>query len=106
MKYSKKELINTYANKLMQNENFVNHHMNERFTFYDCYTALMSDDTSVERKDFTYAITTYLMAQAVQELNVLLVGFDVEQTDGYYNWTDERYARVCRWLDELTEREE
>lgn len=106
MKYSKKELINRYANKLLQNENFVNHWMKERFSFYDCYVALTSENDSVERKDYTYMITTYLMARAKEELNVLLVGFDVEQMDGCYNWTDERYIRVCHWLDELTEREE
>lgn len=106
MKYSKEELINHYANKLLQNENFVNHWIKERFSFYDCYIALTSEDDSVERKDYTYMITTYLMTRAKEELNVLLVGFDIEQMDGWYDWTDERYNQVCRWLDELTEREE
>lgn len=105
MKYSKEELINTYANKLMQNKNFVNHWMGETFSFYDCYNALMVD-TNAEREYFAELVKDCLMARAVQELNVLLVGFDVEQTDGYYNWTDERYNQVCRWLDELTECEE
>lgn len=104
MKYSKEELINHYTNKLLQNANFVNHWMNEGFTFYNCYTALM-DDTEIWRNSFRRTSTNYLRARAKEELNVLLVGFEVEEENGAYNWTEERYNQVCRWLDELTERD-